>query len=364
MRVLHISFLNLLTNNLGYIKQLQDEIHAAKLYDAHWKIEVWTGDDSSDLPFIYTFPSFAKSRLSRINYFYKVLNTHSSNFEIIILRYIPLDFYFPLFRSKFAQILLVHHTKEPIAIYQMFSFFHGIACYCGESLLGFFSIRRADALIGVTKEIVDFEKKRAMIKDIPSFVYPNGIYFHDDVVLNDKRNDRVTIVFTSVKFFQWQGLNFILESILSNRERLNFEFHIIGMVPRTDNDIINKHNLNDRIILHDKLDESSIKNIYELSDVGLAAFNLKSVSLNEACTLKVREYLRYGLPVYSGHIDSGLPQNFPFYRVGPPNIPDICDYAHQMRGYSRKTIRDAARPFIDKSLLFNNLMQWLMTLRK
>ena len=70
--------------------------------------------------------------------------------------------------------------------------------------------------------------------------------------------------------------------------------------------------------------------------------------MTEACTLKVREYLRAGLPVYAGHRDSALPEISNYFRQGPAQWRAILEYARAVRPVSRATIALAARPLIDK----------------
>jgi hypothetical protein len=77
--------------------------------------------------------------------------------------------------------------------------------------------------------------------------------------------------------------------------------------------------------------------------------------MREACTLKVREYLANGLPVYAGHVDSGLPINFPYFFTGPPRIPEILEYARRVRNVDRVSVSSEAKSFIDKEALLLKL---------
>ena len=81
--------------------------------------------------------------------------------------------------------------------------------------------------------------------------------------------------------------------------------------------------------------------------------------MTEACSLKVRDYLRAGLPVYAGHRDSALPPDFEYFRQGPAQWSAILAYARCMRSVPRSTIAVAARPLIDKKVLLERLHRCL-----
>jgi hypothetical protein len=93
--------------------------------------------------------------------------------------------------------------------------------------------------------------------------------------------------------------------------------------------------------------------------VGLSSFDLASKGMTEACTLKVRDFLRLGLPVYAGHRDSALPNHFNYFVQGMPNWPDILSFARSMRAARRAEVVAAARPWIDKTILLERLFRSL-----
>ena len=83
------------------------------------------------------------------------------------------------------------------------------------------------------------------------------------------------------------------------------------------------------------------------------------IGLNEACTLKVRQYLNAGLPVYSGHIDSALPKDYVYYKVGKPDIRLILDFIDLNIGLNNIDVQSSAKEYIDKSIQLKNLYSWL-----
>jgi hypothetical protein len=82
--------------------------------------------------------------------------------------------------------------------------------------------------------------------------------------------------------------------------------------------------------------------------------------MTQACTLKVREYLALGLPVYLGH-DETIPKTFNFVKKGPANIDEIIEYAYSMKNAKRQDVIDTAKLFIDKKILVKNFYNWILS---
>ena len=78
--------------------------------------------------------------------------------------------------------------------------------------------------------------------------------------------------------------------------------------------------------------------------------------MQEACTLKVREYLSLGLAVYTGHKDV-FPEDFPYYKNSSVDISQIINFAMIMKKITREEIRNSAIPFLSKTNLLSNLYQ-------
>ena len=76
--------------------------------------------------------------------------------------------------------------------------------------------------------------------------------------------------------------------------------------------------------------------------------------MREACTLKVREYLMLGIPVYAGYTDV-FPESFRFYKKGEADIEAILNFAHSQRISSRIEICVASHPYINKEILLEKL---------
>jgi hypothetical protein len=71
--------------------------------------------------------------------------------------------------------------------------------------------------------------------------------------------------------------------------------------------------------------------------------------LHEGATLKVREYLAAGIPVYSGHKDTALPESFAFYfHESKINLKNMINFGLKMQKTKREDIRNQALPYVEK----------------
>ena len=83
--------------------------------------------------------------------------------------------------------------------------------------------------------------------------------------------------------------------------------------------------------------------------------------MKEACPLKAREYLDLGLPVYGNYKES-LPPTFPYYQQGEPELRAILRFANKMAVVNHHQIREESIPFIDKTLLLQQLYHAILNI--
>lgn len=252
-----------------------------------------------------------------------------------------------------SKVLSVHHTFE-LEEAKLDGGVKGRAKYAMEDFFGGKSLKKVDGIVAVTREIMNYEMDRAGKKY--GVVYPNGILYKEGNLAHDRRGGVPEVLFMASNFRRWQGLDYILKSLKEN-EDVDVIIHIVG---RVDSEIIANIEGDGRVVLHGVLEGNDIYHVLERCWVGLSSFNLQAKNMSEACTLKVRDYLSSGLPVYSGHKDAALPYDFPYYRMGDPNIENILRFAYSVRDVSRKEISEAAKPFIDKRVLVRKLYNDLL----
>ncbi|MEG0107646.1 MAG: hypothetical protein RR705_02180 [Lachnospiraceae bacterium] len=156
-------------------------------------------------------------------------------------------------------------------------------------------------------------------------------------------------------FSPWHGLDTLLNEI--EKSSINFKLHIVGTILPDDASRI--QNLKDkRLVVHGVLNSEQIRELSQRCWVGFSTFAHHRAGMTQSSALKVREYLIFGLPVYSDSPDV-FPDSFPFYKVGKTDIHEIVKYAFFVRDFTKKSISNASKKYVDKVYLLTALNTWI-----
>lgn len=353
MKVLHLTPLS--KPSVGILNQIKDENAAAKELGIEWESKALLTESTHANDYLDVCVSQStkvglgtkhsnsdfNALQSRWNT-YKYLNDISSDYDVILLRYTYADPFQALsLRRIRTPIFTVHHTIETVEL-QLGKGIRGKSRMLAESALGPVNIRSAFGVIGVTKEIVEYELGRSRTKK-PSLVMPNGVLFENTKRVIDERGDTPIVVFIASEFAPWHGLGILLRSLVKSTRGL--ELHLVGKVQKEDLQLVES---DDRVVLHGSLTQEDLAPILARAWVGLSSFGLEKTGMKEACSLKVREYLAAGVPVYAGHRDC-FPPEFEYFLECEPNIDQIVDFAVQMRNVDKRQIAVASRKYISKT---------------
>lgn len=359
--VLHVSFLAKAGN--GIVNQLKAEIQSVKKLNIPWEVVLVT-ETTFNEPFVVTIPHlYSKNFFLKRLYFHlwlvrKIRNRH---YDIILLRYIKSDPFLFIFRKIYKKYFLVHHSKELEEIKLSKSIFSKVLVWF-ENILGVKSICSSLGIITMTEEIAKYQLNR-INKKLPYFVYPNGVDTDYISIAPDNRiGNEINIVFVASSFLPWHGLDLLLNKVsYFNYTNDKIIFHLIGNVPEIYLEQINKINSKKvKIILHGYIDREKMIKVLSICDIGLASLALKRINLEEACVLKVREYLASGLPVYSASRDAGLSKEFPYFIVDEIDLDKIINFAFKMKSISRLDVRKESIKYIEKFRLVNKLYEFLV----
>ena len=362
MRVLHSAAL--LRPSEGMLNQMLWEQQAATELGISWDVRMycpsgWEGPEDILVHSSFVHHEVSKSKWGRavdwltLRYrYYQWLLSIESQYDVFVLRYYVHD----PFQLNFVQrtkrpVFFVHHTLEVPELVLPGRIVDRIRAYL-ESMIGRYTLGYATGLIGVTAEILEYEKSRVKSKrfDQLNLIYPNGINCQD-VIIEDDRGEKIELLFVCSFFFPWHGLDLLIKSLQENND--DFVLHIVGEVSTTDYQYLITDK---RVILHGKLSHREITVLSTRCHCGLSSFALFRNGMKEACTLKVREYLMLGLPVYAGYQDV-FPGDFACYKNGDADIVEIIKYATGLVEISKKEVVNSAKEYIDKKVLLNSLYQ-------
>lgn len=355
MRVLHAAAL--LSPPSGILNQMRWEQQAADEIGISWQVKMFCPVglvDSEGIIQESTLVGSAdlKNRLGKVFAWLKLrweyhrwLKSQEDSVDVFVLRYYVHDpFQLIFLRSCKKPVYLVHHTLEGPEL-GMGGSLPARSRSLLDNVMAGLAIRSAFGIIGVTNEIIEYEKERAGQSDKRSFLYPNGILFNDRYRTKDERGDVPEILFVASHFASWHGLDLLLVGLKRNNAKC--VLHVVGDV--FDDDLRSARN-DPRVVVHGKLSQSEIQRLAERCWGGLSCFALHRVSMEEACTLKVREYLMLGLPVYAGYREV-LPYDFPFFKCGSIDITEILNFFREFRSLPRAEISGKSKGYIDKKRL-------------
>jgi hypothetical protein len=121
----------------------------------------------------------------------------------------------------------------------------------------------------------------------------------------------VNIVMICSPGMAWHGVEKL--EILS-KAFPQYQFHLIG--PTLDYKATN-------LIQHGLLGKEDINRLYKSMNIALGCLSLYKKCMNESCSLKVREYLMYGLPMIMGERDVDI--------TGQPFVLEIGNYENNVK---------------------------------
>lgn len=360
MKIIHACWFTSIPS--GVLYQMKCEQRAALELGIDWKLVVFS-DDDVDCNFLHRpIPFKNRTFLRRRAYFSKSIVQFKKKCDIILVRYSTADPYLVNSINKLHPCLTVHHTKEYYEIKSDSSLLRSKVCAFVEDFYGSKVLKKIDGIIGVTEEILNYERARAG-SPVPGFVLPNGISLSEVPLACDRRGkDAVRIAFVASSFAPWHGLDKVLSVLQDLSEPV--VMHVVGAVPEKERNLIARHpRLRSQVLLHGLLDRNALASVLEECDCSLSSFALERKNMREAATLKVRESLAAGIPVLSGHRDAAFPEEFPFYKkIDVQTLPEALETVKKWREVPRERIRSLAAPFIDKKEILRGAYRTLLEL--
>jgi len=175
-------------------------------------------------------------------------------------------------------------------------------------------LRNAAGLVCVTNEIA----RSFAGFDVPITVVPNGVDLSAYPHLKAPSNHSPRLVFMGHEWdrgkmlaFKYHGIDKIL---CLAKAFPRWSFDIVGYEMR-------RKGLPSNVRFHGHLGRSEYESVLSGADVAIGTLSLYIESMEEACPLKVREYLAYGIPTIIGYKDTDFSNGAPFL-LCLPNTPD------------------------------------------
>jgi len=347
--------------NAGIARQMHWELESAREAGLDHDVLVFCSDQVKEkynflkrvkLYARFKLVSYVKIRLT----FYMWLHKNYRDYDCVLVRYSTANIFQAAFSYSWRNVATVHHTKEGFELKATLGagLLRLILIFL-ESILSKITLSNTMGFVAVTKEILEYEESRTKITKGKLFglVYPNGCA-RAAIAVRPKSNKKrkIGILFVATEFSNWHGLDLLLDSVRLYQGEVEFTIHIVGSLNGITLGSLEHDN---RIKVHGVQRPDVISKLCSICDVGLSSFALFRQNMNSACTLKVREYLASGLPVYCGYTEEGFPEDFQFCRQGGPDIDSILNYCLEMKSYTPSQVRNDSLRYISKTELLTKL---------
>ena len=184
----------------------------------------------------------------------------------------------------------------------------------------------------------------------PTITIPNSINIINYPILKKETKDIIPqILFIGTPNHPWHGLDKILD--LAKRTENQLFFHIIGMDQQSQLSSSN-------VKFYGHLKKEKYQAIVRLCHIGIGSLAFHRLGINEACPLKIREYLSYGLPIIVGYSEAAFVNDqLPEWVLELPNennnisnnVDSILKFCHEMK--NRIIHHDEVKNYIDSNIL-------------
>lgn len=351
LRVLHAAVS--MNPGSGVIRQMEWEQQAADALGLPWRAILHT-PKAVHSPVIVQRGDLPEGRLAKYlalrQGFYQCLRKESEQFDLVLLRHSVHDVFEARLASQIGpKLITVHHTLEMPELRNAGGATGALKATM-ERTIGRSTLRKTAGIVGVTGEILRHERSRlgASAAEKPGFVYTNGVVC-SSAVAEDERGECPELIFVA-NFADWHGLDLLLDAM--ERDSAPCILRLVGQVPEA---LATRCQNDDRIVPHGAVAPNQLSGLMRSAWCGIDCLALHRKEMVEACTLKVREYLGNGLPVYASHRDAGFPDAFPWFRIGPANLSAILDFAAMCRKTPKSEVKQEALPYISKEVLLQRL---------
>ena len=335
----------------------------------------------SELPYVRFVirPESSKSRfriltiLSRERFFirstWEVIHRMKAD-EILYMR-----FSYPFFRwwycmqkNRSCKIVVEHQALESQSYLMAGNYLYPLF----DHIFGGSIRRHCDGIIGVTREITDYEIRRSGDYRKPHITIGNGINV-DSIPkkTSSDLNEGSLHLLCVANVSRWHGLDRVLRGMAEYKGPVKIHLHIVGdgrELPAIK-EMVKAASLEDNVTFYGPLHGRELDELFNRSDIAIGSLAIHRIRMREASILKAREYCARGIPFLYGTDDADFPPGFPYILRIPPDespvdIAGVTRFAKTVyadRDFSVK-MREFAEESLDWSVKAQKLKNFLESL--
>jgi len=179
--------------------------------------------------------------------------------------------------------------------------------------------KKIDGFVGVTQEIIEYQKMIVGSRKFKGIVIGNGITTCNESVRNYKVNEEniIKLLFVGTPYPP-HGLDRLIKSIKfwQNNEphRKTIKLNIVGYSKFAEEykDLVRKLDLQESVQFHGFVENYKLDSFYDNNDIAIGSLALHRKNAQETSELKAREYCTKGIPFICSSPDNDFPSSFPY----------------------------------------------------
>jgi len=313
-----------------------------------------------------------RSRKVRLEYIAERVLAEKPREVVVYIRYPIADYFFWDLTKKLSSYVVVTEHQQ-IEGDQYFTKATPVKAL-SELLFGGAVRKNVTGFIGVTKEILDYQIKRAQNKTKIGCVIGNGVTVNSFPLRRPPEVKYGSLRVLNLLFlgtpYHPHGLDRLIKGIASweNSRKIDIHLFVVG-----ESHFLNSY---ERQVIQRGIQASvtftgfksgdALNQLFEECHIAVGSLGIHRKGLTETSELKAREYCARGIPFFSSSYDSDFPKDFP-YRLkvpadeNPIDIETIYQFAERVMSEKEHPVimRDYAVKHLDWSVKMERLATFL-----
>ncbi len=201
----------------------------------------------------------------------------------------------------------------------------------------------AAGIVAPTQELTGIYPPK---KDQPSVVISNGVDLTSVEILPPPQNDKPVLTLVGTPGMNWHGVDKLVRFAQANPDIL------VNIVGYSAHDV--SMSIPPNVTMHGFLSQPQIREVFMKTDVACGTLALHRKGMREACPLKVREAILYGLPLLIAYHDTDLSQvDLPTIMQIPNSEDNLITHAESIRRFAyammgKRVYLDTIAPYLDQ----------------
>ncbi len=308
--MLYVAFAG--TDQRGVHRKLAEQVSALRAHGAEVEGLVFTDVGSAPLPapppyrlIEVTGGGFgATGRAEAMRHCLAATNTFRP--DIVYMRY-------PIYDAHILQF--VQTVPVVFELQTIFANENPPASAAVEAVWASQVLPHAAGLVGVTTEILEYERARAG-RPIRGHVMPNGADPHHIPVTPLQQDGAQVHLLCVASFYPWHGVDRLIVGLASEPDVPDVHLHLVGDGPTLPalQELATHAGLTSRVHVHGPVPVSQLDAWYARAHVAIGSLAPHRVGLRELAALKHREYALRALPMVFAGRDVDFPESLPWCR--------------------------------------------------